>query len=156
MHLGGFVPVDRLAERLRGAHVGVVANRADPFTDLVVPTKLLEYVALGLPAVVARTPAIEAHFDDPALAWFRPGDARDLARALEGCLHDPVAARARARRARADYLERYAWPVMARRYTGLVERLANEARSGGRRKEQSREGSSRRDGRAGRERSPGG
>ena len=84
VHLGGFVPVDRLAERLRAAHVGVVANRADPFTDLVVPTKLLEYVAMGLPAVVARTAAIESHFDDRALAWFRPGDARDLARALEG------------------------------------------------------------------------
>jgi glycosyltransferase involved in cell wall biosynthesis len=125
--LAGHVPLDRIAERLSAAHVAVVANRADPFTELVLPTKLLEYVAIGLPAVVARMPAVEAHFDETMVAWFQPGDPADLARALVDCARDPAAAAARADRARAVYEERYAWPVMARRYVGLVERLADRA-----------------------------
>jgi glycosyltransferase involved in cell wall biosynthesis len=124
VRLAGRVPLEDIADRLRKADVGVVANRADPFTDLVVPTKLLELVALGVPAVTARTKAIEAHFDGDTLAWFTPGDSADLARALAGVAADAGAAEAMAGRARELYERRYSWPVMARRYVDLIEGLA--------------------------------
>ena len=122
--LAGFVPLDQIARRLARAHVGVVPNRPDPFTELVVPTKLLEYVALELPAVVAHTRAAAAYFDASMLTWFRPGEPEDLARALRQVLADPAAAAARAERARRRFERRHAWPVMARRYVELLERLA--------------------------------
>ncbi|MDQ3894128.1 MAG: glycosyltransferase, partial [Actinomycetota bacterium] len=54
VELLGFRPLETLADLLAQAHVGIAANKIDDFTRLILPTKLLEYVAVGVPAVVAR------------------------------------------------------------------------------------------------------
>ena len=124
----GRVAVDAVAERIRRADVGVVANRRDEFTDLVVPTKLLEYVAVGVPAVAARTPAVEEYFDGRAIQYFRAGDARDLARALGEVLGDPERRREMVEEADRQFNARYGGSKMHDRYADLVERSASRAR----------------------------
>jgi glycosyltransferase involved in cell wall biosynthesis len=120
----GHLPLDAVPERLWDANVGVVANRSDPFTDLVLPTKLLEYVAVGLPVVAPRTPAIVAHFDEASLFLFAPGDVDDMARALRQALTCSDEAERRAQRAARIESAQYAWPAMSRRYVDLLEGLA--------------------------------
>src|SRR5205823_2564773 len=46
----GFVPVDELAALLRQADVGVVPNRSNPYIPYALPTKLMEYAVMGMPA----------------------------------------------------------------------------------------------------------
>ena len=53
------------------ADAGVVPNRNDLFTDTLLPTKLLEYVALDTPVIAARTRTIAAYFDDSMVRFFR-------------------------------------------------------------------------------------
>lgn len=128
--MAGTVPLDEVAHHIARAHVGVVANRSDPFTELVVPTKLMEYVAVGVPAVAARTRAVEAYFDPPLVETFRPGDARDLASAILRA-HRAASVDGRALEAARDRFEsRYGWSVMADRYVRLVEEIAGAARAG--------------------------
>lgn len=103
----GFRPVKEIVEIIAGASVGVVANRADPFTDLVLPMKLLEYVAVGVPVVAPRTAAIRAVFSDDAIGFFEPGDVVDLSRAVAECLNDRPAAAARAEVAKNIYEDRF-------------------------------------------------
>jgi len=122
--LAGFVPLDDIPARLAAADIGVVANRSDAFTDLVVPTKLMEYVATGVPAVVARTPAVEAYFGDDMVRFFQPGDPADLARAIAALAADPALRDRLAARADEQFSAAYGWPAMAARYSALVERLA--------------------------------
>ena len=48
----GWVPLEELLPVLAAADAAIVPHRADPFTDTILPNKLLEYLALGLPTVV--------------------------------------------------------------------------------------------------------
>jgi len=123
---GGHVPLDRVAERVAAADVGIVANRSDPFMDLVVPTKLLEYVALGVPAIVARTPAVEAYFPSEAVRYVAPGDPAALADALRELLGDRAEQERLVAAADAAWTARHGWPVMAARYVARIEALAGQ------------------------------
>jgi glycosyltransferase involved in cell wall biosynthesis len=109
-----------------GAHVGVIPNRPSLLNRYALSSKLLEYVALGIPAVVAALPTLEEHFSPHEVFFFEPGNPDDLARALTEAAHDRELARARAaaasRRARA-----YGWPDNAARYTALLDRLNTRA-----------------------------
>jgi glycosyltransferase involved in cell wall biosynthesis len=125
----GFRPLEEIARILRDADVGVTANRRDTFTELVVPTKLMEYVALGLPAVVARVPAVEEYFDETMVNFFEPDDAEDLASVICSVAYDLDAAREVARRTSAIFLAEYGWTRMKRRYVDLVDDVAMSSRA---------------------------
>jgi glycosyltransferase involved in cell wall biosynthesis len=116
------VPFAQIPDELAAAHVGVVPTIHDHFTELLLPVKLMEYVHAGLPVVASRLPAIERYFGDEAAQLFEPGSPQGLAAAIEGILHDPVAARERAARA-TDRLAPLGWPEQRRRYLAMVDEL---------------------------------
>jgi len=74
-----FVSPRDLSQLIRSFHVGIVPYRQDIFTDGILPTKLLEYVALAIPAIVAKTDVISRYFDADAVEFFEPEDVNDLA-----------------------------------------------------------------------------
>jgi glycosyltransferase involved in cell wall biosynthesis len=95
----GYLPwTDTLAEVQR-ATLGVVAVLPDGYGQLLLPTKLLEYARLGVPAICSRLPAIEAYFPTDSLGYFQPGDEQDLAAQILRLLRDPKLARWQAARA---------------------------------------------------------
>jgi glycosyltransferase involved in cell wall biosynthesis len=124
----GFKPLDEIARLVDAADIGVTANTKDVFTELIVPTKLMEYVALGVPAVVSRLPAVEEYFDETMVNFFEPGDPHDLASVVLSVANDLAAAREVARRTRDRFLSEYGWTTMKRRYVQLV---AEQAAAGG-------------------------
>lgn len=115
------VPFAQIPAELAAAHVGVVPTIHDPFTELLLPVKLMEYVHAGLPVVASRLPAIERYFGDSALL-FEPGSPSALAAALETIVHNPAEARARAARA-TERLAPLAWPAQRARYLAMVDEL---------------------------------
>jgi glycosyltransferase involved in cell wall biosynthesis len=114
-------PVAEVPRLIDGATLGVVPNRDDPATRMMLPVKLLEYVHLGIPAVAPRLPVIEHYFGDDALAYYDPGDVQGLAAAIEGALEDP--ARSAARRAAASaFARRYHWDALKHELYAAVDR----------------------------------
>src|SRR5262249_22204496 len=73
------VPVEELPGIIGQADVGIVPYMADAFTQYVLPTKLLEYAALGVPAIVSRLRTVETYFDSHMVAFFEPGNVDELA-----------------------------------------------------------------------------
>lgn len=123
VHLSGrFLPQPEVLERVSSASVGVICNLPEERNQTAIPTKLFEYARLSVPIVTSDLRAIREHFSSEEVRFFRAGSADDLAEALREIASSPDAARARADAARQRY-ESYAWPVSARRYVELLERL---------------------------------
>jgi glycosyltransferase involved in cell wall biosynthesis len=75
----GLRPIEEIIPLVRGASVGIVPIHDDPFTRYMLPVKLLEYVALGLPVIASATETISAHFDANTICLVPPGDHDALA-----------------------------------------------------------------------------
>ena len=79
---GRLFPLEELPSRLGVMDVGVVGNRRSVAGELMLPVKLLEYVALGIPAVVPRLKAITYYFADDMVAYYEPDDVGSMAEAI--------------------------------------------------------------------------
>ena len=125
----GLVPLDRVPDLVADADLGVVANKRDGFADLLLPTKLLEYVWLGKTTVAARTATIANYFDESMLAFFEPGDPHDLARVILDLYQHPERCYDLAVNA-GTFSDRYNWATEGKRYRDLLADLADADRHG--------------------------
>jgi glycosyltransferase involved in cell wall biosynthesis len=118
----GYVPQAEALRAAVSASVGVVPNLPTRLNRYALSTKLLEYVALGVPVISAGLPTIREYFSDDEVLYFRPGDAAALAAAIEQVAADPAAAVVRAEAARRRY-EAYRWHHSAGNYVGVLRDL---------------------------------
>jgi len=121
VHFRGFAPLDELVTTLAGADIGYVGM----LNDLVLPNKLMEYVAMGVPVLLSRWPTFLHYFPEDSASYFKAGDANDLAQALIQIYRDPAAARERANRALARY-QSYRWEVQREVYLQVYAELVGE------------------------------
>jgi glycosyltransferase involved in cell wall biosynthesis len=98
-----------LAGHIASADVGIVPNRPDVHIESAYPTKLFEFVQMGVPVVATRTRVLEGRFGNEAIV-FTAADPESVA--LEG-------ARQMARRARAQCAP-VSWQHMKAAYVVLV------------------------------------
>jgi glycosyltransferase involved in cell wall biosynthesis len=118
----GYVPLEQLVPLLAVADAAVVPTRADPFTDTILPNKLLEYLALGLPTVVTRTRTVLAHVPEETVEYCEPSDVGALARAIERVCADPGHRQGLAANARA-FSVAHPWEKEAAAYCAAVDAL---------------------------------
>ena len=85
----GWVSHERLNDLLHSADVGIVAQKASPYSHLVHTNKMIDYWLFGLPVIASRLEATAALYDDSVIEYFTPGDPRDLARAIRRVYEDP-------------------------------------------------------------------
>lgn len=117
------IPVEQLPLIITAAHLGIVPYRNDVFTDDLLPTKLMEYAALGVPAIVSRTTGIRAYFDEQMVQFFTPGDVQELAQCILGLHRDRSRLAALARNIQ-KFNQRYSWMTQKTEYAELVKGLA--------------------------------
>jgi glycosyltransferase involved in cell wall biosynthesis len=118
----GAVPIDEIPRRIAAADVGLVPLDVDRFTDLILPTKLLELVRMGKPVIVTRNRVIERYFADDSVWFVEPGRPDDIARALSSIVADPAEAVRRAERAQR-FFELEGWEVNRARFLAIVDEL---------------------------------
>jgi glycosyltransferase involved in cell wall biosynthesis len=117
-----YVPTLELPQLIGNAHAGIVPYRRDIFTDGILPTKLMEYAALGVPVIAARTTAITAYFDPEMIQFFTPEDVHDLARSIMLLYKDRNRLAQYARNIE-KFNQRYNWKTVAAQYVEVVDRL---------------------------------
>jgi glycosyltransferase involved in cell wall biosynthesis len=116
------LPLESLLDILKDMDLGIVANRDNAATELMLPVKLLEYVALGIPVVVPRLKAIEYYFTDDMVTYFEPESVDSLAHALQNLFNDDVRRKTQARKAKT-FLERYGWETHRMDFISLYKNI---------------------------------
>jgi glycosyltransferase involved in cell wall biosynthesis len=118
----GFVPVDELAEALRGASLGIVPNLVQRDTNLMLPTKLLEYLYLGIPAVATPTATVEGYLGSDQVTFVADPDPEAWGQAILDLRRDAEKRRAQARRG-LDFFKIHSWEQEAERFLQVVGAL---------------------------------
>ena len=111
-----------IAQIMADADLGVVPKRADSFGNEAYSTKIMEFMAVGVPVIVSRTLVDQYYFDDSVVRFFPSGDDEALAAVMYEMLSDPTRGEAQVERAH-DYVRRHGWARHKQEYLDLVDSL---------------------------------
>ena len=124
-----FLPMREIAPVLRDADVGIVPKRKDSFGNEAFSTKILEFMAVGVPVIVSDTTVDRYYFNDSVVRFFQSGDARDLADAMLEMIHDPAQREKLARNA-SEFVRAFDWGEKKEEYLRLVDGLTQKSKAG--------------------------
>jgi glycosyltransferase involved in cell wall biosynthesis len=124
------VPIEALPAELAGAAAGLVPNRQSAATHLMLPVKLLEYAALGIPILSSRLRTVENYFSSRAVIYFEPGDPTSLADAIERLYQRPDRGAAMAEHARTEAAQ-FGWQEQRLHLFEAVDSMLGKRPAGG-------------------------
>jgi glycosyltransferase involved in cell wall biosynthesis len=116
------VPLGEISHVIASADVGIVPKRADGFGNEAFSTKVLEFMACGVPVVLSRTQVDAYYFDDTLVRFFMPGQEVDLAAALLA-VFEHRSEHAAWIRAALDFAIHNSWQERVGDYRRVVESL---------------------------------
>jgi glycosyltransferase involved in cell wall biosynthesis len=118
----GWVPRERLHELLATADVGIVAQKASPYSHLVTTNKMIDYWTFAVPTIASRLRSVSAVYGDDVLEYFEAGDAVSLAAAIRR-LHDEPERRAELSRNGVAALATSGWEAQEELYLEVYDAL---------------------------------
>lgn len=122
VHFHEPVQLRAIAQIMTDADLGVVPKRADSFGNEAYSTKIMEFMAVGVPVIVSETRVDRHYFDDDVVRFFPSGDHEALAAAMLEMLVEPERRRRQVERAR-DYVSQHGWSHHKQEYFDLIDAL---------------------------------
>ena len=118
------IPRKEIVNVMANADLGVVPKRASLFGNEAFSTKILEFMALGVPVVVSSTKIDRYYFSDTLVNFFESDNERDLAKCLLLLIRNPK------RREFLvingfNYIKKNNWDIKKEMYLNLVDSLKN-------------------------------
>lgn len=121
------LPLREVAKVIASADLGIVPKRKDTFGNEAFSTKILEFMAVGVPVIVADTQVDRYYFDDSVVRFFRGGEEEDLARSMVELIRNPQQRQTMVRNA-TKFVEKMDWTAKRHEYLELVDRLASSTK----------------------------
>lgn len=118
----GVKPLRAMAELMARADLGVVPKRDDVFGGEAFSTKVLEFMAVGVPVIVAETMIDRSYFDDSVVRFFAAGDEASLAGAMLALIQK-VSERQRLGANGLRFAATHDWERNRRTYLRIIDRL---------------------------------
>jgi len=101
-------PLEKLVPILLDMDLCIVPNRVNPATELMLPVKMLESIALGIPVLTPQLKTIKHYFGDDMVFYFEAEDVCSMASAIRQAYEDADLRARKADRAR-KFLDEYGW-----------------------------------------------
>jgi glycosyltransferase involved in cell wall biosynthesis len=118
------VPTREVADIVANADLGIVAKRADSFGNEAYSTKIMEFMAEGVPVIVSKTKIDSFYFDDTVVRFFESGNVDDLAAAMLNLMNNQGRRESLVRHAN-EYVARNNWDTRKQKYWHLVDSLVS-------------------------------
>lgn len=120
--------IREIVSLMENADLGVVPKRDDPFGNEAFSTKTLEFMAMGVPVLVAGTKIDRYYFNDSVVQFFRAGDEDSLSDAMLALINNPERRDSLVRSA-SEFINTNDWEVNKSRYLDIVDSLTAQAKS---------------------------
>lgn len=133
----GMVPVEELPGMLKGAALALVPSTVQRDTEFMLPTKLLEYVYLGIPAITSGTRTVLQYFNPDQVCCVSSGEPRAWGAKILEMRQDIDRRRQQAGRALAFFKE-HQWKNEAASLLRIVSNLTGRNLSGPRMEDEER------------------
>lgn len=117
------LPLMVLGETFANADVGVIPKRGGLFAGEAFSTKMLEFMAAGLPVVASRTKIDEHYFDDTMVSYFEPGNPTDLAERIREIYKNPAEARKKAEKC-LEFVRLNNWGTRKSIYGDILQQMS--------------------------------
>jgi glycosyltransferase involved in cell wall biosynthesis len=108
VHFHSTVQIRSLIPIIQKMHLGVVSNRKNIATELMLPVKMLEYVALSIPVVAPRLKTIQYYFEEDMVSYFEPDDVDSLTKTILELYSDKARRRTQAEKAK-EFINKHGW-----------------------------------------------
>ncbi|MGA8753589.1 glycosyltransferase family 4 protein [Candidatus Deferrimicrobium sp.] len=122
VHVRGKVPLEVLPSILKDMDLGIVPNGKNIATELMLPVKMLEYIALGIPVVAPRLRTISHYFTEDMVFFFEPDDVDSMGEAIRAAFRSEGDRLNRATEARR-FLDKYGWEHHKKGLTEMYQAL---------------------------------
>lgn len=119
------VAIEKIAQAMVNVQLGVEPKRKSTFGDEALSTKILEFMAMGVPVVASETTINRRYFSDVEVEYFRSEDVKDLADAIYRIANDSKRRDALATHGK-EFVRQNNWSVKMDEYLSLVDRLLQE------------------------------
>jgi glycosyltransferase involved in cell wall biosynthesis len=116
------LPIRQIAGVMANADLAVVAKRKNSFGNEAFSTKILEFMASGVPVIVSNTKIDQHYFNDSVVKFFRDGDEDDLARTMLLLIND-AGLRERMAANASEFIRSFDWERKKALYISLVDSL---------------------------------
>jgi glycosyltransferase involved in cell wall biosynthesis len=104
----GVIDWSKLPEVLAEMDAGIVANRKNICTDLMLPAKLMDYVSLEIAAIAPRLRTIRYYFTEDMVSYFEPENLDEMVEAILRLYRDQSRRERQATKAKR-FLEEHRW-----------------------------------------------
>jgi len=121
----GSLPIKQIAEIMSRAKCGVVPKRADLFGNEAFSTKVLEFMALGVPIVLSATDIDRHYFNSSQVLFFEPGNPESLAKKMLTALTDEEL-RAKLISNSLEHVKTNNWDRKNKYYFSIIDALMSE------------------------------
>ena len=118
----GYLSVNEIPNLIMESDIGLVPIVKDNFTDLMLPNKLFEYIALGRAVISSNLTTIRTYFNSDSILFFESNNEKDLARCILELYQNPAKRRSLARNASKVY-DKYRWANIKKDYLKVYEDL---------------------------------
>jgi glycosyltransferase involved in cell wall biosynthesis len=102
------VPIEEIPGVMISMDIGIIPYGNSAANQVMLPVKMMEYVALGIPVVAPRLRAIQHYFNDRMVSFYEPGNVEQMADAIWRLYLDENLKKSQVRSARG-FLEEYGW-----------------------------------------------
>lgn len=122
----GFVPAEQVPDLIASCNLGIVPKRISThFGNEAPSTKILEFMAVGVPVVASRTAIEQTFFDESVVEFFTPEDDRELAACLLRVIHDEKRRTALVKNA-AKFIAENGWATKRGDFFRIVDQLCRK------------------------------
>ncbi len=124
------LPYHQITSVIENSDLGVVPKRSNSFGNEAFSTKILEFMAMGVPVIVPDTAIDRYYFNDSVAKFFKANDENSLADAMLLFISNPEMGRNLAKNADV-FIKKYTWDENKASYLDLVDGLVHSSNGRG-------------------------